>query len=359
MENGVSKITETSPDGRFPHIAGMRFDYDSTKPVGERVVRIQVKEGNRYVALDLGKSYEVATNAFTAKGGDFYASLEQAYNDGRVNLLYLPDYEVFSGYIEQVGTITAATSAVEGRIVDLKGSPLPTPPTSTPDPSTPTPSPTSSPSPSPTPTVTPTPTPTPTATPTAKPTQTPKPEVSFDDVDDHWAAVSIGEAVEAGIVNGYEDGTFRPDDQATRAEFVTMVGRALELDDASGDALDFKDAAQVPAWAQAFFVRLIEDQVITGYEDGTLRPANPLSRTEMTVILVRALGIEIDPDATTSFADANDIQPWARPYIAAAAEAGLVEGVGGNRFAPETKATRAEVVTLLLSVLEYLKEEEE
>jgi 2',3'-cyclic-nucleotide 2'-phosphodiesterase (5'-nucleotidase family)/predicted extracellular nuclease len=342
MENGVSKITETSPDGRFPHIAGMRFDYDSTKLAGERVVRIQVKEGSRYVSLDLGKSYEVATNAFTAKGGDFYASLAQAYNDGRVNLLYLPDYEVFSGYIEEVGTITAATSAVEGRIVDLKGNPLPTPtpPTSTPDPSTPTPSPTTTPSPSPT------------------PTPTPKPEISFDDVDDHWAAESISEAVEAGIVNGYEDGTFRPDAQATRAEFVTMVGRALQLDDGSGAALDFADADSVPAWAQAFFARLIEEQVITGYEDGTLRPANPLTRTEMTVILVRALGIEIDPDATTSFADASDIQPWARPYIAAAADAGLVEGVGGNRFAPESKATRAEVVTLLLSVLEYLEGEE-
>lgn len=350
MENGVSTITETSPDGRFPHIAGMRFDYDSTKPVGERVVRMQVKEGARYVTLDLEKSYEVATNAFTAKGGDFYASLENAYNEGRVNLLYLPDYEVFSGYIEQIGTITAATSAVEGRIVDLKGNPLPTPtpPASTPDPwtpTTPTPSPTTSPS--PTPTTMPSPTPTPT------------PVVSFDDVEDHWAADSIGEAVEAGIVKGYDDGTFRPDDETTRAEFVTMIGRALDLGAPSGDVPAFKDTAQVPIWARDFFARLIEDKVITGYEDGTLRPANPLTRTVMTVILVRALGIEIEPGATASFADAGDIQPWARPYIAAAHEAGLVDGVGGNRFAPESKATRAEVVTLLLSVLEYLEKAEQ
>lgn len=138
-----------------------------------------------------------------------------------------------------------------------------------------------------------------------------------------------------------------------------MVGRALQLDNGSGAELDYADADSVPAWAQAFFARLIEDQVITGYEDGTLRPANPLTRTEMTVILVRALGIEIDPDATASFTDAGDIQPWARPYIAAAHEAGLVDGVGGNRFAPESKATRAEVVTLLLFVLEYLEGEEQ
>ncbi|WP_211748034.1 5'-nucleotidase C-terminal domain-containing protein [Paenibacillus sp. Marseille-Q4541] len=152
MENGVSKIP--SADGRFPHIAGMKFYYDSTKPVNERVLQIKVKGTNGYEPLDLNKSYEVATNAFTAKGGDFYASLEKAYKEGRVNLLYLPDFEVFSNYVKKIGNITAETSAVEGRIIDLKGAPLPeeevtpepgtpetgggegsvTPPTVTPDP---------------------------------------------------------------------------------------------------------------------------------------------------------------------------------------------------------------------------------
>lgn len=123
MENGVSKVP--AQDGRFPHIAGMRFYYDSTKPEGERVLRIEVKGKNGYELLNPNKSYEVATNVFTAKGGDFYASLEKAYLEGRVNLLYLPDYEVFSDYVKKVGTITNKTSAVEGRIIDLKGTPLP------------------------------------------------------------------------------------------------------------------------------------------------------------------------------------------------------------------------------------------
>ncbi|EGG34222.1 5'-nucleotidase C-terminal domain-containing protein [Paenibacillus sp. HGF5] len=123
MENGVSKTP--AQDGRFPHIAGMKFYYDSTKPVGSRVLRIEVKGKNGYEPIDMNKSYEVATNAFTAKGGDFYASLEKAYLEGRVNLLYKPDYEVFSNYVKKVGTITTKTSAVEGRITDLKGAPLP------------------------------------------------------------------------------------------------------------------------------------------------------------------------------------------------------------------------------------------
>ncbi|ASA24020.1 5'-nucleotidase C-terminal domain-containing protein [Paenibacillus donghaensis] len=123
MENGVSRTP--AADGRFPHVAGLKFYYDSTKPVNERVLRMEVKNGDNYVPIDLNASYEVATNAFTAKGGDFYISLEKAYNEGRVNLLYLPDYEVLTNYIDTVGPITAATSAVEGRIIDLNGSPLP------------------------------------------------------------------------------------------------------------------------------------------------------------------------------------------------------------------------------------------
>nr|MBC9202124.1 S-layer homology domain-containing protein [Paenibacillus sp. PL91] len=75
----------------------------------------------------------------------------------------------------------------------------------------------------------------------------------------------------------------------------------------------------------------------------------------MTVILVRALGIEIDPNAKSTFADVNDIPVWARPYIAAAQAAGLVEGMGVNQFAPQENATRAQVVTLILAALKYDK----
>ncbi|MEO3945514.1 5'-nucleotidase C-terminal domain-containing protein [Gorillibacterium sp. CAU 1737] len=156
LENGVSKIP--AADGRFPHVAGMRFYYDSTKAAGSRIQRIEVKEDGVYRPLDLAKTYVLATNAFTAQGGDFYDSFAKAYKDGRVNLLYLPDYEVFTRYLVKLGKVTAANSGVEGRIVDLKGNPLPST----------SPSPTSNPtSPVSTPSPTATPTPTPTATPSA------------------------------------------------------------------------------------------------------------------------------------------------------------------------------------------------
>lgn len=352
LENGVSGI-ETG-QGRFPQVSGMRFYYDTTKQPevldangvetqeGKRIIKVEIKNDNgKFSAIDLNAYYFVATNSFMANGGDFYRSMKQAKDSGRQHEMNIVDYEVFWEYLTELGTVTQGT---EGRIIDLKGEALPgtgngnnngnngnnggNSGNETEDGNTEE----------------------------EVPVENPSPTVSFSDVGSHWAAKAIDEAINKGFIKGYGDGTFRPNATATRAEFVTMVGRALELE-ATDASLNFADAEQVPAWARSFFAVLVKDEVISGYEDQTLRPSSPLTRTEMTVILVRALGITVDPKATVPFADANDIPGWAQPYIAAAYHAGLVKGMGGNRFSPNSKATRAEVVTLLLSALEYAGKE--
>jgi 2',3'-cyclic-nucleotide 2'-phosphodiesterase (5'-nucleotidase family) len=131
LENGVSKAP--SEYGGFPHVAGMKFTYDSTKPAFGRVTSVSVKTDNGYVPLDLKKTYNVATNIFTAKGGDAYTSFGKAYNEGRVNFMYSeqypfkPDYEVFIQYLEKLGILTAANTGTEGRITDVKGIVVPQP----------------------------------------------------------------------------------------------------------------------------------------------------------------------------------------------------------------------------------------
>ncbi len=128
LENGVSKAP--SEYGGFPHVAGMKFTYDSTKPAFGRVTGVSVKTDNGYVPLDLKKTYNLATNIFTAKGGDAYASFGKAYNEGRVNFMYSeqypfkPDYEVFIQYLKALGTLTAANTGTEGRIVDVAQAPV-------------------------------------------------------------------------------------------------------------------------------------------------------------------------------------------------------------------------------------------
>ncbi|WP_338554449.1 5'-nucleotidase C-terminal domain-containing protein [Paenibacillus sp. KS-LC4] len=348
LENGVSGSTPTTEEGRFPQVAGMRYTFDSTKKPeiynsvtgvvtqqGERIVKVEVlNEQGEYVALDPNAYYIVATNSFMANGGDFYLSMKAAKDAGRFYELNFVDYEVFNEYLAKIGTVDIG---IQGRITDLLGSGNPgtgTPGTSNPG--------TSTPSPSPTPSVSPSPSPEPSPTPTSAP---------LKDVTGHWAEQSIKQAVEQGIVKGFTDGTFRPEANATRAEFVTMVSRAFKLGDATS-VPNFRDADTIPVWARSFVAQLSEAGLISGYADNTFRPSNPLTRIEMTAIMVRALGLPIDTAATVVFADASEIPAWAVPYVAAAAKAGIVQGAN-NRFNPSANATRAEVVTLLLNATKY------
>lgn len=247
--------------------------------------------------------------------------------------------------------------------------PTPTPDLSTPAPSTPTPAPTSAPTSAPAPggstgtVATPTPTPTPSATPAPVPAATAAPSAApagsgsspsanpvLSDVGSHWAASAIQKAVAAGFVNGYADNTFRPNREVNRAEFITMLVRALKLPDSGAGA--FKDMNDIPAWARAYAAQAAAAGIVSGYADGTFRPEQKLTRSELTVMIVRSLGVTVDLQAKLNFADAGDIPKWAAPYIAAAVEKDLISGIGQNRFAPNQIATRAEAVTLIVNLLE-------
>lgn len=82
-------------------INNILFKFDPEQPAGERVWYVEVlnTEGE-YEPLDLEKMYTVATNSFTAQGGDFYDSLKRAWEDGRMSNIDIPDFEVFSEYIQ-------------------------------------------------------------------------------------------------------------------------------------------------------------------------------------------------------------------------------------------------------------------
>ncbi|MEK6989895.1 S-layer homology domain-containing protein [Paenibacillus sp. FSL K6-1566] len=171
------------------------------------------------------------------------------------------------------------------------------------------------------------------------------------DIAGHWAKPAIDKALAAGFVNGYGDGTFRPNQKVTRAEFITMLGRALNLNSESG-RLSFTDAARIPSWAKSYIAGAASAGIISGYDSGAFGPNRPLNRAEMVTMQARAGGIKPDAKAKLHFKDAKDIPAWAAPYVAAAVKAGLVGGASGNRFAPMQAATRAEAVVFIVRLLE-------
>lgn len=178
------------------------------------------------------------------------------------------------------------------------------------------------------------------------------PVPTFSDIFNHWATDAITQAASIGFVTGYADGTFRPDQMVSRAEFVTMLAKALALTD-TGKSVDFKDSKQIPVYAQTFVSQAVQVGILSGYEDHQFRPNQQISRAEMAVMLSRAMGIEVNEAAKLTFLDASKTPKWAVPSIAAITEAGLVHGVGGNRFAPNQSATRAEAATWIISLLQH------
>ncbi|WP_337101794.1 NEAT domain-containing protein [Paenibacillus sp. YIM B09110] len=177
------------------------------------------------------------------------------------------------------------------------------------------------------------------------------PSLQFTDTANHWAKNTIEQAIKLGIVNGYNDGTFRPNGIVTRAEFAVMVSRALQLE-GDGDGESLTDWSSVPAWAQPFVARVVAEGIISGYEDQTFRSGNSLTRTQLAVMIARAAKLELSDADGLSFADAADVPVWARKEVAAAVKAGFIQGKGNNTFDPNATATRAEALTLIMRLLE-------
>lgn len=102
-------------NGGFLHVSGMKFEYDSTKAAGERVTKMEVNNNGTFEVIDPAKTYVIATNAFTAKGGDGLTPFETAYKAGRVTDLGLSDWENLRDFTKSLGQVDYK---IEGRIVD-------------------------------------------------------------------------------------------------------------------------------------------------------------------------------------------------------------------------------------------------
>lgn len=102
-------------NGGFLHVSGMKFEYDSTKTAGERVTKIEVNNNGTFEVINPAKTYVIATNAFTAKGGDGLTPFATAYKEGRVTDLGLSDWENLRDFTKSLGEVNYK---IEGRIVD-------------------------------------------------------------------------------------------------------------------------------------------------------------------------------------------------------------------------------------------------
>lgn len=96
-------------------------------------------------------------------------------------------------------------------------------------------------------------------------------------------------AVARGLISGYDDGTFRPDAPITRQELAVMVARAL--DEADPGTVNFTDAEAIEDWAAVPVAQAAAMGIVTGFEDGTFRPQETATRAQAAVMLSRLVSL--------------------------------------------------------------------
>ena len=158
-----------------------------------------------------------------------------------------------------------------------------------------------------------------------------------------YAKEAVTWAANAQVVKGDDMGNFNPTANITRQDFVTMLWR-LKGEAASNQALTFTDKANIAKYAATAVAWAVENGYIKGYEDGSFAPTANITRAEIVTILDRIAGnAKAEKEAT--FTDV--VGHWAAAEIAWAAEKGVVNGVGDNKFAPDDNATRQDTVVML------------
>ncbi len=184
---------------------------------------------------------------------------------------------------------------------------------------------------------------------------------TFDDIGSHWAREDIERMAGRYVVEGVGANRYEPDRAITRAEFATLLVRALGLTSTARTeasvAASFTDVRGVDWFADA--VRsAIDAGLIEGYPDGSFRPNATIAREEIAAMITRAMeyvnGFPPQMFLTTAQIDSlldgysdADALDWARIYMAVAVKEGIVEGMTSTTLAPKGDATRAQSAAML------------
>lgn len=189
---------------------------------------------------------------------------------------------------------------------------------------------------------------------------TPTAEITFSDLNNvAWARDAIISLEKAGVINGYDDGTFKPENSITRAEFATMLVLAFNVYDPDAKS-KFTDVP-LGKWYNSYVASAEKEGLAEGVGDGKFLPEATMTREEMFTFSARAIvkykGYELlDKDSKEinkqlgTFVDGNTVSDWAKEYVATVIKYGMVTGApvdDSKAIYPQNAITRAEVAVVL------------
>jgi len=182
--------------------------------------------------------------------------------------------------------------------------------------------------------------------------------ITFDDMTNHWASEAVNNMGSRMVIDGMGEGKFNPDQEITRAEFAAIIVRGLGLKPENGSS-PFHDV-KLTDWYHSAILTAHTYGLIQGIEDGTFRPNDKITREQAMVILSQAMTItklksKVAAQSTDKtlhqFSDAKNASSWAQSGIADVVQSGIVSG-RGSELAPQAFITRAEVAAMIERLLQ-------
>jgi hypothetical protein len=174
---------------------------------------------------------------------------------------------------------------------------------------------------------------------------------SFTDTSGNWAEKYIKDLATRKIIAGYDDGSYHPDQLVSRAELLAMIANKQDLTLAfmkeQSIFSDFSDFSDIPWWALEAVLVAREQGLISGYPDGSFRPTQAVTRSEIAVIITRLVSNSEPKQEALPYKDSDSIPAWARDAFSQMYERGLLKIFSGEYLEPNRPVTRAEVAAIL------------
>ncbi|MEW5921391.1 MAG: S-layer homology domain-containing protein, partial [Bacillota bacterium] len=182
------------------------------------------------------------------------------------------------------------------------------------------------------------------------------PVKTFSDVhaDNYtWAVNEVNYLATRGIVRGVGEGLFEPARQITRAEFTTLVVKALALDtrDTRGTGTQFFKDVRPGDWFAPYVKAAVHEGLVRGVDENVFKPHDLITREQMAVILARAFAADLQDEAGLNFRDAGDVSAWAVAALKKVLSRGLLKGYADGTLKPGHPVTRAEAAVTIYRLL--------
>lgn len=178
--------------------------------------------------------------------------------------------------------------------------------------------------------------------------------IKFSDVpSNYWARPFIEPLTERKIITGFRDGTFRPEEPMTRAEFAAIL-QGVKSAKISQSPVKFKDV-KTDYWAMSSIEKAVQVGFLKGYPSGVFRPEETIPRVQVFAALANGLGLKTTNQPTqtlTIYQDYKQVPTWATQGVAAATEADIVVNFPNRKMLnPNRPATRADVAAMIYQAL--------